>query len=299
MRLVKLTAAVILLAAMHPRAVAPVGGRQRAGHVQWSEPSDSWGESARCSLEFSARNGPDQCRYSIRYAGRYGLGNGALESIAAQRESAITHDPSAAVELMIPIRVANSVRPEILVSRSRSDWGDYRLYGVRDDTVMELWGIVHRDPACVRWVASRGALDHFVVYDRWRPEPAWPRPTRRPGDRWQLRQVYRFNAKAGAWQIATQNWEEYEFGKPLDNPVLDSPADCTFLYHRPTGTVNAWRCGLQGASLRGAGLIGADLTWTRLDGADLTNAKLTGARYSRHTCWPGGSDPRRRSVPRP
>jgi hypothetical protein len=234
MKLVKLTAAAILLATLHPQRLASPSDWRWAGHVQWTEPPGSPDEGAQRSLEFSALNGPSRCRYAIRYAS-----SDPLEKIAATFESTLTQDPSASVELMIPLRVRNTVRPQVLVRRSRSNWGDYRLYGVADDSVVELWGIAHRDWACVQWVASRGALDHFVVYDRWQPERAWPRRRGHPGHRWELREVYRFDPKSGAWKVASEKWEEYEIGRPLDNSIIHSPADCKFLYPACSGRKGA------------------------------------------------------------
>jgi hypothetical protein len=48
--------------------------------------------------------------------------------------------------------------------------------------------------------------------------------------------------------------------------------------------------------LDGANLRGATVWRCSLQGADLTNAMLAGARYSRHTCWPGGFNPRRHGA---
>jgi hypothetical protein len=227
MRLIRVAAAVMVLGIPHLPSGMPASSHQVVGQVVWTEPSGFSHVGARCSLEFAAHNGPSRCSYTIRYTRK-----DDLESTAAQHGSAISSDPNAAVELMIPIRVSNSVQPQILVSRRRSNWGDYRLYGVRDDSLVELWGISHRDPACMQWVASRGVLDCFVVYDRWQPERARAHLSGHPGHRWELRQVYRFNPKVGAWAMATRKWEEYEFGKPVRNKVINSPADCTFLYPR-------------------------------------------------------------------
>ncbi len=145
------------------------------------------------------------------------------------RDHDLYQEPNAAaIDVAVAIRVQGQEAPQILVKRTRADWGDYGLYRVDEHGLKETFGISHRDEGCICWVSKHGVLQRLVFFDRW---TAQNRPGEPPGKRLQERVVYRYNLTRKTWLPASRRWEPYVFDDGnggLKNPVFQKPSDCPF-----------------------------------------------------------------------
>jgi hypothetical protein len=194
--------------------------------VIWTEPG--YGDDAMtCSLEFWTQSkGMKQCLLRCQVQDNLG------------EVWDTTHTDSdwmrAQIDLAVAIKVKGATRPQILVQRQRSSWGDYVLYDVENSSLRKAFLISHRDWGCIQWITKNGELERFIVFDRWQTEG---RPPEQPGKRWQERSEYLWNTKKAEWQQVKRQWQTYRSDvNKLNNPVFEKPSDCSFRFQRAKPT---------------------------------------------------------------
>jgi hypothetical protein len=203
--------------------------------VTWTE-RDWGGKSVPCSLElWTQSKGMERCILRCRFETSVGLGEPDIWDVTNTFRDSMW----AQIDLAVAIRVQGETQPQILVKRSRSNWGDYILYTVGEGGLSEVFSISHRGEDCIQWISRNGALERFILFDRWQTQG---RPPEEPGKRWQERSEYVWNTKKQEWQQVKRQWQTYRFGiDELKNPVFEKPSDCPFRFQRPKPTTRRAR----------------------------------------------------------
>jgi hypothetical protein len=188
--------------------------------VSWQETAD--GTVRQCSLVVEKHNpSTSKSALTMRFAVRDRDGTWTTE-----RTDTASDEMWSEVRLAIPVRIAGSAEPQVLVKRFRPNWQDFELYSPTDDGIVRAFSFSCRDDGAVKWVTKNGALSRLVTFDRY----AHPKRGRElHGDRrWQLRQEWAFDPRTDRWVVKASRWMVYRFGDGFGNPPMNSPADCRF-----------------------------------------------------------------------
>ncbi len=187
--------------------------------IHWKDDAGAY------SLEYTVKNDNGSCSLVTKFSNK--SPEATWVSTRTDPHKAIAPE----IKLIMPIRVAGSAAPELLVRLDRSNWLDYEIYAADWNGVDTAFSFSCRDPGAIKWVSTKGSLNSFVTYDRFEHAPESIRRSADSRTQFELRQTWTYNSDVNRWLPSKKKWLRYTIDSIGGHKLLQKPEDCDFRYN--------------------------------------------------------------------